>query len=280
MALPNLEQLLEHETPLLSLPTLVIDLIALLDKPTVELGELEALISGDAALSARVLQVVNSAWFALPAQVESIAQALGMLGMERLRSLVLATKVAELFSQVPGELIDIRRFWENSYISATLAADMAHTLDLDRQRLYTAGLLHHLGLMVMLQRMPGTLARLMIQSAGDEQELYRQELSLLGYSHAEVGAALMRRWQLPEVLAELCAYHHDFYQAPRHASEAAVLHLADALAQGISPLMQVEGLESHADLAVFNYLPLDGEGVKALEQHARRGQLEAGLFYP
>lgn len=278
MTLPALDELLNDEAMLPTLPRIVIELIGLLDRPDADLEEISQLIGNDAVLSARVLRVINSAYYALPFKVDSISQAVGLVGFKALRELALATRVADTFKGIASNLLDVRSFWENSFISASLARELAQPLELDENKLFVAGLLHHLGIMVMLEKMPDVMVGIIQQARANEQELHAEELATLGYSHADVGARLLEQWQLPPFFVELSAYHHDFYRAPHYAAEAAVIHLADTFAQIISPMASMQGMEERPDLAVYDYITLSGSRLDALAQTVLAERGKAGML--
>ncbi|MBW6476720.1 MAG: HDOD domain-containing protein [Chromatiales bacterium] len=274
----TLDELLAEEAQLLTLPYMVVKLLSMTDDPDADLSELAELVGCDAVLSAKVLRIINSAYYALPKKIDSINTAVNLVGLRRLRELVLATQVGEIFKGIAAGSLNVRSFWENSYLAAILARDFAHALKLDEDRLFAVSLLHHLGIMVMLQRMPVQMARIIQQARADEQELQVQELAQLGYTHADVAAGLMAQWQLSDYFVEVCQYHHRFYQAPNHAADAAVIHLADVMAQEMSPLMSLQGLEDEADLAVYDYVTLAPSAVDSLARQALVERANAGML--
>lgn len=274
----TLDELLAEEAQLLTLPYMVVQLLSMMDEPDADFDELSELISCDAVLSAKVLRIINSAYYALPKKIDSINTAVNLIGLRRLRELVLATQVGEIFKGIAADSLDVRSFWENSYIAAILARDFAHALKLDEDRLFAVSLLHHLGIMVMLQRMPVQMAQIIQQARADEQELQLQELAQLGYTHADVAAGLMKLWQLSDYFVEVCQYHHHFYLAPCHAADAAVIHLADVMAQEMSPLMGLSGLDEEADLAVYDYVTLAPSTVDSLARQALVERANAGML--
>ena len=274
----TLDALLADEAQLLTLPYMVARLLSMSEDPNADIQELADLVSCDAVLSAKVLRAINSAYYALPRKVESISTAVSLVGLRRLRELAVATQIGELFKGITGNSLDVRSFWENSYISASIARDFAHELQLDEDRVFAVSLLHHLGIMVMLQRMPNQMAQIIRQARADEQEFQTQELAQLGYTHADVAAGLMEQWQLSDYFVEVCRYHHAFYQAPNFAADAAMIHLADVMAQGLSPLMHLQGLEEEADLAVYDYVTLSTQTLDNLAMQAFADRAKAGML--
>lgn len=268
MKTPTLRALLDEDPELLTLPQVVDDLIALIDNPDSSIERIAERISEDGALTARVLRIVNSAYFALATKIDSVPQAINLMGLSSLRDLVVATKVAEKFDHISGELVDVESFWANSLYAAGVARDIYQLLGERRMNIFVATLLHHVGIMVLLEKLPEPMATILRETRAGDQDLCERERLLLGYSHADVGAELLSAWGLPEPFIEVTRYHHHFYEAPNYATEAAVLHLADAMAQQAKPLVHFEGIEMEPDLAVFSYVTLRQDRLDVLAEQA------------
>jgi HD-like signal output (HDOD) protein len=254
--IPTLTELLEQEPQLLTLPAIVSELLSLIDDPQARLEHIVKVAEQDAGLTARVLRLINSPYYALPLKVDSMQHAVSLMGLQNLRDLVIATKVAERFQHVSGELMDMHTFWRNSLYSASVARDIYRALGHNRYNLFAVSMLHHLGTMVLLQSLPQTMTAILESVRGSYRELFEAEQTALGYTHADVGAALLAGWELPEVFIEVTRHHHDFYHCERYGLEAAVVHLADTIAQRDCPLLHFEGLAVEPDLAVYRYVTL------------------------
>lgn len=280
MGTPTLQTLLDEDPELLTLPKVVDELISLIDSPDSDIATIAEHISEDGALTARVLRIVNSAYFSLATRIDSVHQAINLMGLTSLRDLVVATKVAEKFDKVSGELVDVESFWANSLYAAGVARDIYQLLGMRKMNIFVATLLHHVGIMVMLEKLPREMSTILRETREGDKDLAERERLVLGYTHADVGAELMRAWALPEPFIEVTRYHHHFYEAPNFATEAAIIHLADAMAQQAKPLVHFEGIETEPDLAVFSYVELqqerlDGVAEQAMDYLARNAKLIA-----
>lgn len=273
---PTLRALLDEDPELLTLPQVVDELLVLIDDPDSSFDDIAERISQDGALTARVLRIVNSAYFSLASHIESVHQAIHLMGLTSLRDLVIATKVAEKFDHVSGELVNVESFWSNSLYAAGVARDIYQLLGLRKVNIFVATLLHHVGIMVMLDKMPQQMQTILAEVRAGNHDLEERERLALGYSHADVGAELMAAWGFPPAFIEVTRYHHRFYEAPEFATEAAVVHLADVMAQQARPMVHFEGIEQTPDLAVFSYVNLQQDSLYGvteqasayLEQHA------------
>lgn len=181
-------------------------LLAELSGESAGFRRIRLLVSEDPALSAHVLRLANSALFGCRRTVTDLLTALTLIGLDRLRALVLTYGVRHLFRPL-ARFPQCRAIWQHSLATALLAADLSLDADSDMMACYTAGLLHDLGRLVLLASAPDLYAALLEQADGPQHScLLEQELFRL--THAEAGARVMRRYELPEALAEAALLHH------------------------------------------------------------------------
>ena len=219
------EELVAGVEDLLSLPDAASRLNALLTDPDATTGEIVDVVSLDPALSARVLRAVNSAYFGLRVRVDTISKAVTMIGTSELHSLVLATSAAQAFKNISSKLVDMEAFWQHSVRAALAARGFAETsLRRHRERVFLAALMHDVGQLVIYHQLPGLSTKILEDVRnGTPREISEQEF--LGFTHADVGAALLQRWNLPQSLTEPVRFHHNFDAAVDHTKEAALLYL-------------------------------------------------------
>lgn len=232
----TVEEIVGNVEELLSLPDAAIRLNALLTDPDASGQEIADVVSLDPALSARVLRAVNSAYFGLHVRVDTISKAISMIGTSELHSLVLATSAAQAFRNISAKLTDMEAFWQHSVRAALAARGFAETsLRRHRERVFLAALMHDVGQLICYHQLPAESTRILeAVNAGAPREVVEQEL--LGFTHAELGAALLERWRLPPSLTQPVRYHHAFADAADYAKEAALLHLGSR----VSHLMELE----------------------------------------
>jgi len=210
---------------LLSLPDAAIRLNALLTDPDTTTGEIVDVVSLDPALSARVLRAVNSAYFGLRVRVDTISKAVTMIGTSELHSLVLATSAAQAFKNISSKLVDMEAFWQHSVRAALAARGFAETsLRRHRERVFLAALMHDVGQLVLYHQLPD-LSTKILEAVRNGAPRESSEQEILGFTHADVGAALLERWNLPPSLTEPVRFHHAFDAAVDHPKEAALLYL-------------------------------------------------------
>jgi putative nucleotidyltransferase with HDIG domain len=207
------------------------------DKVTV--NEVARLVATDSAIAARVLQLVNSAFFRLARRITNIEQAIGYLGFTAIRNVAASV---ELFAQWGADRrspLDPERL--QSHVLAVAAAASALTAKTPiADDTLLAGLLHDIGYWVLAQECPAELAKALELAVAEGIPLYEAETRVMGASHAEVGAYLLGIWGLPYSVIEAVAHHHQ----PRRVVQTqfdvlAALAIADSLVP-VSDALAVE----------------------------------------
>ena len=180
-----------------SLPHIFAELKLLLSNPKTTLEQVTRLVERDIAISAKLLQLVNSAFFGLAHEVTDVKTAVNCLGMTVLYDLVLTSEVFRSFSAnefVSTKYLD--EFNVHSQLSARIAAGIAATCRMS-PAVVLAALLHDVGKLVIAERTPAHFARASRQAEHEGRPLYEVEESLTHISHAEVGAYLLSLWGFP-----------------------------------------------------------------------------------
>ncbi|HET6397621.1 MAG TPA: GGDEF domain-containing protein [Pseudoxanthomonas sp.] len=202
---PELEASLLHCRNLASPPGVALQIIELAQDPNADLGATARVIGLDPALSARMLRVANSPLYAGRRRVETLAQALTMLGLNATLSLALGFSLVHGLRGRNGTAVEQERIWRRSVLAALAARLLGERLGVQRvEDLMLAGLLQDIGGLALLQVAPEDYAALRAR-APDNAALMRLEREAFGADHAEVGAWLARHWQLPAYLAQAIA---------------------------------------------------------------------------
>jgi HD-like signal output (HDOD) protein len=236
-AVMSAEDLVAGVEDLLSLPDAAIRLNAVLTDPDTSANDIADIVSLDPALAARVLRAVNSAYFGLRGRVDTIAKAITMIGTSELHSLVLATSAALAFRNISSKLIDMESFWQHSVRAALAARGFAESGSLrrHRERVFLSALMHDVGQLVLYHQLPEVSTRILqaVKTGRPQDEV---EYEALGFTHAEVGALLLERWNLPSSLTMPVRFHHRYDEASDFAREAALIHIGSR----VSHLMEQE----------------------------------------
>ncbi len=230
---PSIEDLIEGSAQLGSLPTIFYQINEAVENPESSFAEIGDIISQDAALTARLLKIVNSSYFGFSSKVETITHAITIVGMVQLRDLALATAIINNFKGISKDSVNMHSFWKHS-IATGLAGRVigVYLKEPNPERFYVLGLLHDLGRLFSYLTIPDEMSRILIKYSHGGL-LHEAENDILGWDHAEAGGRLLSKWNLPERLVEGVLYHHDPSSAPRFPLEAAVTHVADIIAQSL-----------------------------------------------
>jgi len=218
---------------LVTLPHVYIHIGRLIDDPKSSSADIAKAVSQDPSFALRLLRVANSVLYRFPSAVDSVAKAVSIIGTSQIRNLALSMSVASSFEGLPNELVTMENFWRHSLLCALTARDLAKRAgSCDPDALFTAGLLHDIGELIIFNRLPeqAKQALLMVLDSGEEITVQQAERQVMGFDHSEVGGELAREWRLPLLLEECIAHHHDIAGSQRHRRETALVHLANILA--------------------------------------------------
>ncbi len=199
-----------HKLP--SLPELYSQISAELNSPSCSMEFVAKLIAKDPVMTAKILQVVNSAFFALSRQITSPVEAVMFLGGERTKSLVLVAHVFTQFekSKCPGFSLD--QLWQHSMATGTQARVIAHGETKNTKMAdmaFTAGLLHDVGKLLLAGNVPEQYGRVVSVIADKNCTVREAEQEIFATTHCQLGAALLAIWGLPLPLIDAVAYHHE-----------------------------------------------------------------------
>jgi len=227
-------------------------------------------IEMDTDLSARLLRIVNSSVYRLAAPVETISRAVTFVGTTDLRDLATLTVARRLFTGIPADLMDTRSFWTSSLQTGVYASLLGvHCRILHPERVFVMGVLHNVGLLLECQYLPEKTREALYIANDDHDLLTAAEEEVLGFSHQDVGGALLRRWGLPESICQVAEYHHRPSAAESHALEVAIVHVAAILSDGEKQGLDSDTTWSRISPDSVELLSLDTEGLEALREEGK-----------
>jgi len=192
-----------------------------------EIGELIAL---DPVLTAKLLHYCNSVYFAGREPVSNVPEAIGRVGFQTIFSLVSAVTGSKSFNPPAESGIDGAQLWKHSLTSAFACKFISEDIDTDSNLLFTSGLLHDIGRVVLAQAKGANYGNLLNQAASTGATATALEKSAYGFTHADVGAGLMETWRLPHQLIQAVRFHHQPAMAGPDKKLAAAVCVGNALA--------------------------------------------------
>ncbi|KAB7628214.1 HDOD domain-containing protein [Alkalilimnicola sp. S0819] len=230
------EQLARKANQLVSLPRAYHRITEMLDDPRYGAADIGKVIAHEPALTARLLRVVNSAYYGLPSKVNTIPMAITILGTRALNDMILATEVASSFAKLKSDLVDMADFWHHSIYCGIMARLLSKRLKIgEPDQLFVAGLLHDIGKLVIYRYAPEQAEQIMARFAEGPLQMYQVEREVLGYDHADVGRALVKNWRLADLYQDTTGLHHEPQRARHHIPMVSVVHAANALTKKVEP---------------------------------------------
>ncbi|NLB05838.1 MAG: HDOD domain-containing protein, partial [Desulfobulbaceae bacterium] len=222
-----------------SMPQVLVQLIDSCHDPDVRLQTIARIVDKDAAISAKILQLVNSSAVGAARAFTNLEQAVIHLGVDTVRNLAISVSVQQVFRRVETNgLLSIDRFWHHSYLSALLAHKVAVATGYPSpSEAYLAGLLHDIGKLLLWMAFPGRYAPLLLKGVRCHSgRLAFLEEEKLHINHCQAGAWLCEQWHLPGLVADAVRYHH---------------HPVEEVAQGLplTRIISLTDLLSHASAA-------------------------------
>lgn len=240
-----------------SVPEVYFDLLAAVQDPSCPTGRIAEIVASDPALTARMLQLVNSAFFGCAREVSSVNEAVMMLGLGTIRTLALTTKLFSTLQPRSAEW-SAERVWHHSLRVGQWAKRLIELEDGDDQlaeQAFTAGVLHDVGKLLLAENVPAYID-LVTRAEKENRLLVELEHDAFGATHADVGAYLLDLWGLPAPLVEAVALHHE-------PAKTGVLKLSPLTAVHVASVLEnaAQHKEANAVLDRLDSLYLDQLGL-------------------
>jgi len=228
----RIAELVDNLDDIITLPQVAARILMTINDPKSTPGDLHRIISHDPALVAGILKQVNSSYYTRSTKVDSVERAIVLLGYGAVRNLALSATVGKLFPPVDFcTHFGARDVWMHCIAVATVAREMARQYRKSiAESAFLAGIVHDVGLLVELQVCPDLLRKVCEKATAGEAPFSTLEMELIGCTHAELGAALARRWGFPDLCYAAAAYHHYPSMAdPEQQPLVSLIYAADTL---------------------------------------------------
>jgi HD-like signal output (HDOD) protein len=271
----QLEKLLKQPDALPSAPKVVRKLIETFDQDEVDAMLVASYIEDDPVLTAKLLKTANSAFFGLSRQVSNAREAMNVLGMIKVRALVIAASLGERFHTVGS--VNLNQFWRYSLNTANLSRYIALPIKIDENTAFTAGLIHGIGELVMHVGMPEAMLDLDRSVPMLDLKRSKAERGIFGYSYAEVGAALAREWHFPKRMINAIEHQTAPFDNDVYEPIAGVIHIGSWRARAEEQSMRSELLINTYPDPVGLVLGIDpdtvvAEEIPSLSRHAEESE--------
>lgn len=230
---PKLERIVAriHEVP--SLPSVLTDVLSTIDSPESTIDEIAREIKKDQSLTVNVLKIANSAFYGLLGTVSTIRQAIVIIGLNELRTIVLGQSVFRFYAVESRTDFKRKDLWTHSMVCAFLAKKLAKEAFLaDREgSCMIGGLIHDIGKVVIDRYFPDEFVRIIRMVRNDGVSFAKAEREVLGYTHYQIGATLLKKWNFPPELVNCVLYHHAPWRDKEFPHISATVFHANVLAK-------------------------------------------------
>lgn len=194
----DIEQIILKTCDLPTMPVVADKVMRLVADPNTTTEQLQKVISADQALAARILKIANSVFYSSVRKINTISEAIVMIGFNTLRSLVLTASSRDIYKRFG---LTEKMLWEHSMGAAISAGIIAKEIRIvNQEEAYLGGLLHDVGKVVLNNSDPQKFAKVMETVYNDHISFRSAEWDVYGFSHADVGAMVIRKWKLSESL--------------------------------------------------------------------------------
>jgi putative nucleotidyltransferase with HDIG domain len=270
-----------------TLPNVIIKVMKIIDNPNSNATHLTELISMDQSLTVKALKLANSAYYGFPREIVTVTEAVVVLGFLTVRNLILTSALYNIFVNDSGadSEFDKKKFWKHSIATAfcarlIVAATGTGHSQAEEEEAFTAGLLHDIGKVFLDLYAHNDFAGVIRESRkGKVNEMFFQtEKRLLGVDHAELGALMIEKWNLPENFIEPIRHHHNPKDAKEGRHLTNILHIADIISKLSIANYDGSSMLKAIDEDALKSLKLNEENIITLLKNLEFEMSNADLF--
>ncbi|OEU45507.1 MAG: hypothetical protein BBJ60_07365 [Desulfobacterales bacterium S7086C20] len=190
--------------------------------------KLVRIVEMDQSLALKVLKMANSAFYGLLSKVSSLEHALVVLGMSQVKSIVLGSSVHSFFSHGESTTFDRTRFWKHAIICSQVAALLGKHFKVGKDdSLFLAGLIHDVGKVVLDQYFHEEFLQIVEHVSSEKTTFSEAEIKILGTTHYQVAAKLLKQWKFPDMVIMQVLYHHAPWYDIHYLTNSNIIYLAN-----------------------------------------------------
>lgn len=260
-----IEDILRRVGDIPPLPAIAARVLEIVNDPDMDVADLVSIIEKDQGLTAKILRVSNSALYGLARRISTVKDAVVTLGLNNIRNQVLALSAYSLMQgAASGYALAAGSLWDHSLCTGLCAERLAGILDHKSvsDEVFIGGLLHDIGKSVLSYYVAARFGNILERVDKLNQTFAEAERAELGFDHAEVGARLALRWNLPGALVEMIGDHHRPDIQSVNATRVCIVHVADAIASMLGVGAGVDSLEKRLGYEAVEQIGLSDHAVQ------------------
>lgn len=195
-----------------AIPTVISQLLRSLDNIDIPASQIAKLIERDQALTSKILQAANSPLYGFSRKISTVELAVVIMGFNSIKEIVISLVVQKFVKKYSKSLIDINQFWTYSVFCGAASRLLARKLGYRLAgEAFVAGLMHDMGILILIQHFNSDFRKIKVIQEEHKYSLVAAEEIVLGCTHADIGAWLAEKWNLPSQLVDAIQYHHTPY---------------------------------------------------------------------
>ncbi len=276
---PKMDDIAHTIEKLQPIPQTALKILRMFQDSRADIMDISQELSKDQVLSAQTLKLCNSALFAGTARIDTLRDAVLLLGETVLLKSIITAAVNKYYNQIGTSGYSLCRgglFFHAVGVAATAEKLADKTGTISGKQAYTAGLLHDIGKVVLDQYVSEAMPFFFRDLVQEKKNFLQSEKSLLGITHCQTGALLARQWKFPTALTQVIAYHHEPEKADDHTNLVCIVYLADLLMERFNTGLDFEKMQTRSVDAVVKRLGLKPsdilELVDTIPMHAIKNQ--------
>lgn len=239
--------------------------------PDSKISDFVDVVSTDPALATRLIRIANTSFFGYSRAVHNIEQAISLIGVMQVHDVLISSLAMRAFAGIPNDIVNPTTFWKSSVYCGITSRLIAQKCMLPaNQRLFSLGLFHDIGHIVMYAKRPDLAHQALIQSLERGESLFRIEREIFGFDYGQLGSELMRLWQLPVNFQEIARHHFEPEKAQHYPLETAIVHLAYTITQAETGFINADEQQTLVSPLALKLTKLDENDLRSIRIEAQK----------
>ena len=277
----DLKDIVEQIDQLEPVPPIAVQILALTEDPDSSLAEISDLILNDPALTANLLKTCNSAFFSLPRRVESVRDAISLMGLDQIVEIVLFNGLSASFKkEMVGYGLGERELWRHAVSSAHVAGILADRFGASQNKhlIYTAALVKDIGKLILGRFVAFSYEQINILVRSQGQSFNDAEHAIIGMNHEELGALVGKKWNFSDKMIYIIRHHHLSDESARQDLETALVYLADIICMMMGICTGADGLSYRFYGDVLNQMNMSEHDLQGIIAAAGKNQQQVEML--